>query len=109
MDPLAKFHLGKFIAPEAFYVVGGASTIEQKLNSGIMKSVGSPMMQGLILSSQKYQSCAEAYNSIDNEFSWSSAIPLGSLISIRAASLYYRAPVNSRSINNVSYALFSVP
>jgi hypothetical protein len=29
LDPLAKFNLGKFIGPEVFYVVGGASAIEQ--------------------------------------------------------------------------------
>ena len=75
LDPLAKFNLGKFIGPEAFYVVGGASAIEQIKKSDIMKSFGSPKMQGLILSSQKYQSCSEAYNSTDNEFSYSEAIP----------------------------------
>jgi hypothetical protein len=52
LDPLANFHLGKFIAPERFYVVGGAVSIEQIAGSGIMKSLGSLMMQGIILSTQ---------------------------------------------------------
>ena len=110
LDPLAKFNLGKFIGPEAFYVVGGASAIEQIKKSDIMKSFGSPKMQGLILSSQKYQSCSEAYNSTDDELSSSDAILRPeSLISIRPASLYYLAPAYPTTINNVNYALFSVP
>jgi hypothetical protein len=51
LDLLGSFHVGKFIAPEEFYVVGGASSIEQIAYRGIMKNLGSPMMQGLILSS----------------------------------------------------------